>query len=114
MRPFPHVDSARFSISVDGGSEPSWRRDGTELFFRNRRGDVLTTPVTTGPHFNHATPTPLFAAPGLAQLQYHRSYEVHPDGKRFLMITSGGTDAPGLNVILNWRVELEKLKASQP
>ena len=41
---------------------------------------------------------------------YHRSYDVHPDGKRFLMVAAGGGDANSVNVIFNWRVELEKLK----
>ena len=41
---------------------------------------------------------------------YHATYDVHPDGKRFLMITSGGTDAGEFEVIFNWRVELEKLE----
>ena len=110
VRPFPTVDSARFAISAGGGVEPLWRRDGTELFFRNPRGAMLAASVTTGRHFEHGTPKLLFSSPGLAQQPYFRSYDVHPDGKRFLMVSSGGIDANSLNIIFNWRVELEKLK----
>jgi hypothetical protein len=28
-----------------------------------------------------------------------------------ILVTSGGVDSPGLDVIFNWQVELEKIKA---
>jgi eukaryotic-like serine/threonine-protein kinase len=110
VRPFPAVDSARYAVSVGGGVEPLWRRDGTELFFRNPRGDMFAVPVTTGRHFTHGTPRMLFSIPGLALQDYYRSYDVSPDGKRFLMLESGGMDAKGLNLIFNWPVELARLE----
>ncbi|HET9294807.1 MAG TPA: protein kinase, partial [Gemmatimonadales bacterium] len=110
VRPFPNTDSARIAVSVSGGQEPVWRRDGKELFFRDPRGAMYAVAVTTGAQFTHGSPSLLFAAPGLAKLPYHRAYDVHPDGKRFLMITSGGLDSRGIEVILNWRVELERLE----
>ena len=113
VRPFPSVDSARFAISVAGGSEPMWRRDGTELFFRTARGEMFVVPVTAGRRFEHGTPKLLFASPGLSVDQYHHGYDVHPDGKRFLMATSGGVDATDLEVIFNWRAELQALKETQ-
>jgi hypothetical protein len=87
-----------------------WARDGSELFFRNSRGAMFAVPVTTGAQFTHGTPTLLFSVLGLASQQYYREYDVHPDGKRFLMVTSGGVDAPAVQVIFNWRVELERLE----
>jgi hypothetical protein len=39
---------------------------------------------------------------------------VHPDGKRFLMISAGGLDSPGLEVIFNWLVDLERLERASP
>jgi serine/threonine-protein kinase len=112
VRPFPGVDSARFAISVAGGMEPMWRRDGTELFFRNARGEMFAVPVRTGPRFEHGTPKLLFSIPGMALQEYHRTYDVHPDGKRFLMVPSGGAEAPNLDVIFNWRTELQAIKES--
>ncbi|HEU4989918.1 MAG TPA: protein kinase [Gemmatimonadaceae bacterium] len=109
VRPFPNVDSARIAISVGGGVEPLWSRDGTELFFRGQRGEMFATPVTTGAQFTHGSPKLLFRLPALIQDLYHRAYSVTPDGKRFLMVASGGDNAADLNVILNWRVELQRL-----
>jgi hypothetical protein len=109
VRPFPNVDSARVAISVGGGVEPLWSRNGTELFFRGQRGEMFATPVSLGAHFTHGAPKLLFTLPTLAQDLYHRDYDVTRDGKRFLMVASGGDNAADLNVIFNWRVEVERL-----
>jgi len=114
VRPFPGVDSARFAVSVGGGMEPLWRRDGTELFYRNSRGEMFAIPVTTGRRFTHGAPKLLFSVPGLALQEYHRSYDISPDGKRFLMLESGGADASDLNLVFNWPVELDRLEAATP
>jgi hypothetical protein len=109
VRPFPDVGDARYAISTGGGQEPLWRRDGAELFYRTARGDMYAVPVTPGPVFTHSTPQLLFTNGSLSPDSYHRAYDVSPDGTRFLMINSGGSDAPSLQVIFNWRSELEKL-----
>ena len=106
VRPFPDVNSAKFTISVGGGLEPLWRRDGRELFYRNPRGDMFAVPVTTGARFAHGAPRPLFSRPEMVLQEFYRSYDVHPDGSRFLMLNSGGEETHALNVIFNWRPEL--------
>ncbi|MEO8227367.1 MAG: hypothetical protein ABI637_08030, partial [Gemmatimonadota bacterium] len=103
VRPFPAVDSAKFAISTGGGLEPVWRRDGRELFFRSTRGEMYAVTVTPGPRFVHGSPHLLFARPEMALQDFYRSYDVHPDGTRFLMLSSGIGDANALNVIINWR-----------
>jgi Tol biopolymer transport system component/tRNA A-37 threonylcarbamoyl transferase component Bud32 len=115
VRPFPSVDSARFVISVGGGGEPVWRRDGKELFFRNAQGDMFAVGVTTDIRFTSDAPKLLFPSTGgLAPQDYFRGYDVHPDGKRFLMVKHGGTDARELQVIFNWRAEIEHLAMKKP
>jgi hypothetical protein len=112
VRPFPSVDSARFVISAAGGMEPMWRRDGAELFFRGSHGEMFAVPVSTTRGFVSGTPKLLFRANTLAMTDNFRRYDVHPDGKRFLMVTSGGVDASHLDVIFNWGVELARAKQS--
>jgi serine/threonine-protein kinase len=114
VRPFPSVDSAKFAISVGGGLEPLWRRDGTELYFRDIRGDMHVVTVTAGKEFQHGAPKPLFSRPGLALQDFYRSYDVHPDGKRFLMLGSGDAEARSLSVILNWRPASQPGREAQP
>jgi Tol biopolymer transport system component len=40
VRPYPDATRARWQISTDGGTSPTWRRDGRELIFA--AGGVLT------------------------------------------------------------------------
>jgi serine/threonine protein kinase/Tol biopolymer transport system component len=103
VRPFPNVDSARFAISSGGGIEPLWRRDGRELFYRTTRGEVYATAISAGPGFQHGAPVRLFSLPYLVFQQYHRTWDIHPDGRRFLMLRTGGTAAQVLNVVFNWQ-----------
>jgi eukaryotic-like serine/threonine-protein kinase len=107
VRPFPGVDSAKFAVSVGGGVEPLWGRDGAELFFRNPRGDMYVVTVGPGREFEHGTPRLLFSRPGMALQEFYRSYDVDPDGKRFLMLKTGDAEARDLSVIFNWRPELQ-------
>ncbi len=110
VRPFPEVDSARFAISSGGGIEPLWRRDGRELFYRTTRGEVFATAISDGPGFQHGAPVRLFSLPDMQFQQYHRTWDIHPDGRRFLMLRTTGTAAQSLSVIFNWQVEIEKLQ----
>jgi eukaryotic-like serine/threonine-protein kinase len=114
VRPFPSVDSAKFAISLGGGVEPLWRRDGAELFFRNPHGDMYAVSVGVGRQFEHGAPRLLFSRPGMALQEFYRSYDVHPDGKRFLMLNSGDAEVSRLNVIFNWRPELRSAQARSP
>jgi len=87
LRPFPAVNAARVQVSTAGGSKPLWSRDGRELFFLSS-GKLFAAPVnTTAGTFRVGVPAPVltlstayFDADGPA------SYDVAPDGKRFLMI----------------------------
>jgi serine/threonine-protein kinase len=114
VRPFPHVDSAKFAISAAGGLEPLWSRGGNELFFRNRAGDMYAVPVSPGLEFDAGAPRMLFAGSGFVIQDFYRSYDVQPDGKRFLMLRTGGAEAGRLNVIFNWRPDLAMSGESGP
>jgi serine/threonine protein kinase len=50
----------------------------------------------------------------MSMRSFYRSYDVHPDGKRFLMLNSGDAEARSLSVIFNWRPELQRVQASPP
>jgi hypothetical protein len=43
---------------------------------------------------------------------YSRSWDVHPDG-RFLMSDGGSGDVTPLEVVINWRRELERLRGEK-
>jgi Tol biopolymer transport system component len=114
VRPFPSVDSARYSISVGGATSPVWAHSGRELFFRGLRGEMMVAPVRTGPAFAHGEPRMLFSAPELLGEAYHRAYDVARDDRRFLMIQSSRARAGTLMLVVNWNVELARMIGGKP
>jgi serine/threonine-protein kinase len=114
VRPFPDAYAgSRWQVSSGGGKQPLWSRAGNELFFRDFNGAVLSVPVTPGPTFAPGRPVRIIAGSG-----YHgagaqgggRTYDVSPDGRRFLMLKlAGQSQAPQLVVVLNWFDELKRM-----
>ena len=115
VRPFPDIDSGRWQVSTDGGTQPVWARSGGELFYRS--GDaVMSVPVEASASFVSRNPEVLFEGPSLGG----RNYDVSPDGQRFLMLKLGtsGTDAQDtpparFTVVENWFEELRRLVPTQ-
>ena len=115
VRPFPDVDEGQWQVSKDGGTSPLWSHDGEELFYR--KGDeVIAVSVETEPTFNTVKSETLFRGNYvyISAPDFH-PWDIHPDGKRFLMIkdslddtsTEGGLK-PGINIILNWFEDLKQ------
>jgi serine/threonine-protein kinase len=115
VRPFPGVDSGRWQVSTGGGTRPLWARSGKELFFIGPSGAVMSAAVEGGSAFRAGNPTRLFEGPYFTfAVQASRTYDVSPDGRRFLMIKPVGspeqTAAPtSLIVVQNWFEELKRL-----
>jgi hypothetical protein len=42
VRPFPAVKSGQWKVSTNGGLQPVWRRDGKELFYRDKFGALMS------------------------------------------------------------------------
>jgi eukaryotic-like serine/threonine-protein kinase len=118
VRPFPEVDKGRWQISTDGGNCPLWSPDGRELFYLF--GDkiveaVVRVAVETQPTFKSGQPEILFRGTYVGFLSGDIPWDIHPDGKRFLMIKSPQTapspeaaSRPRIVVILNWSEELKQ------
>ncbi len=109
----PNVDEGQWQISTSGGTHPLWASNGRELLYR-RGAALMTVPVQTEPSFTPATPEVLFAGNYFTGALIGRTYDVAPDGQRFLMIKEGGgaedTSAPpSLVVVQNWFEELRRL-----
>jgi serine/threonine-protein kinase len=113
VRPFPAVDSARWTISVSGGAEPMWAHSGKELFFRTAAGDMMAVPVTAGATFQAGTPVKLFTAPHLLTDDRHHEYDVALDDQKFIMIRNSKKAAQTLGVVVNWASEINRLSAKK-
>ena len=104
----PHPGpGGKILISTEGGLDPRWSRDGRELFYRTRGiSRMMVVDVQTGRSFRAGKPRMLFE-----EQAYSYTYDVSPDGKRFLMIKSlGSAQGPSdqVTVVLNWFDELRR------
>ncbi|HEY3123968.1 MAG TPA: protein kinase [Thermoanaerobaculia bacterium] len=93
----------RSPVSIDGGTDPVWSRDGRELFFQCG-GKMMATAVETRPSFRAGVPKPLFELTNL------EDYDVALDGKRFVMIRRQAEDTTprSLAVVLGWFDDLRR------
>jgi serine/threonine-protein kinase len=109
VRPFPNVDGGEWQVSVEGGTRPSWSRDGKELYFvALTRGTALmrVSVDVSGGSLHVGTPVTLFD--GYAAINPNRTYDVAADG-RFLMLkpVAQSHTAPNLVLVQHWDEELK-------
>ena len=107
------------TVSRQGGRAPAWSRDGQRLFYYSDppapdgRRSMMAVPVRHDPEMSLGLPTTLFRLPpGFVALST-RSYDLHPDGRRFLVgVTREQEPSPPitrLNLVHNWFAELNRL-----
>jgi hypothetical protein len=79
-----HGGGSRVPVSVLGGAEPAWSRDGRELYYR--AGDTMVVAsVVLRPSFAVTGRRPLFAGNFVSSGPF-REYDVAPDGRRFVVM----------------------------
>ncbi len=108
--PFPNAGEAKWPVSVGGGSEPAWSRDGREIFYRNGQGDLVAVRVETEARFSVGTASVLFSATNYRAGAVRRQYDVTPDGQRFILVRSLGAGVESrLILVQNFFEELKRL-----
>jgi eukaryotic-like serine/threonine-protein kinase len=123
VRPFPNVEEAKWQMSTDGGEVPRWGPEGKELFYRSGNPpnvEIKSVSINTDAGFVASSPTTLFTGDfggggsvfiGGSPL----SYDVSPDGQRFLMLKNirpiENSELEELSLVLvdNWFEELKRL-----
>jgi serine/threonine-protein kinase len=110
VRPFPAVASGLWQVSHGGGSHPVWARNGRELFYLAPSG-LMSVPVQTSSSLAFGNPRVVLedAANTYWLSTVGRSYDVSPDGERFLMLKQETQAAATIQVVRNWRAELNQL-----
>jgi Tol biopolymer transport system component/tRNA A-37 threonylcarbamoyl transferase component Bud32 len=97
----------KWQSSVGGGSLPRWRHDGSEIFYLGPDNKLMAAAVNAkGSSFEVGAVKPLFQTHATA---YRYSYDVTPDGQRFLISTA--PEQPGtapITIVLNWAAGLKK------
>jgi eukaryotic-like serine/threonine-protein kinase len=112
MRPFPGPGE-EWTISTEGGIEPVWARNTSELFYR--QGDaMMSVEVNTSPTLVVGKPRRVFEGHYATSGALFANYDVTPDGKRFLMVKGSVQEAPvQINLVLNWLEEVKRLLATE-
>jgi hypothetical protein len=107
VQSFP-ASGGKWLISIAGGSQPRWRRDGKELFYLAPDGKLMAVPVNTGAGFEYGTATVLFQAP-IQEFPSTIGYAVASEGQRFLIRgISKEAKASPITVMTNWQALLKK------
>ena len=113
VQPMPFT-GGRYQVSPDGGRDPLWSPDGTQLFYMQSKGlywQLVAVDFKTRPTIAFGKPTPL---PIEGVLAYGtRAYDVMPDGRTFVVTLPSAADAEEargsrINVALDWFEELRQ------
>jgi Tol biopolymer transport system component len=111
VQPFPGLDG-RWQVSSQGGAAPLWSPAGDELFYRNGPAVVSVPVETAGRTFRYGNPRVLFDGPYVLERMGQgdaRSYDLAPDGQRFLMIKEPAPPTTEIVIIENWIEEVKRL-----
>ena len=106
LRSFPDP-SSKVPVSVSGGSEPVWARDGSGLYYRVG-GQILKANIRLEPTLTLVSRDTVVSTAGFQGANYFgASYDVAPDGKRLLALQS---DADDFQIVVspNWITELRR------
>jgi eukaryotic-like serine/threonine-protein kinase len=108
---FPATGLKR-QVSTQGGFEPQWRRDGTELFYMAPNQTLMAVAVKSNPTTLEVSPPKALFATRIKWMEIQavaHHYAAAPDGQRFLI--SGATDdarSVPVTIVLNWSAALKK------
>jgi Tol biopolymer transport system component len=95
---FPKPDG-KWQISSTGGTEPTWRKDGKELFYISGNKLIAMDVKTDTPAFEPGVGKPLFEVQ--LDTRSHSHYQVAANGQRFLVNVPVESSSP-ITVSINW------------
>lgn len=103
---FPESRS-RVRVSVGSAFDPVWSPVGDALFYRRSEdGVVMVAPYSDDDGFTAGTPEPLVTGDFRTCCINGRSYDVSPDGDRFVMMRQfeleAGSGVPRLDLVRHW------------
>jgi hypothetical protein len=112
----PVAGGAPRQITPDGGWQPRWTRDGTEIVYRYRQaGHFMSVAIRTRPTLEVGKPQALFEDTYVVGGDAH-GYDVTPDGERFLVIrpAEGERSPVPVHFVDNWFQELRRRVPARP
>jgi len=99
----------RQQVSAAGGSHARWSPDGGTLYFVSQDNELMAAAVESqGAQLRLKAAEPLFPLQLFTGPRVSGAFEITPDGKRFLVNSSGNVEAPSLRLVTNWTAELDR------
>ena len=107
VQSFPKA-TGKWQISNAGGSDPAWRGDGKEIFYRAPISGSWRSTFALGDTVQAGVPQSLFPARvNVAATRGTATRDV--DGQQFLFVAPPGREAMApTTVVLNWDADLRK------
>jgi len=97
-------------ISTDGGWAPVWSPDAKTIYYQNG-STMMAIDIISEPTLTAAKPRLLFD--GVMELKPSnnaRSYDLSPDGRKFVMIQPEQDSAtPQIHIVQNWFDEMKRV-----
>jgi serine/threonine-protein kinase len=108
VRPLGASSDGPVKVSVDGGLDATWSRDGTEIFYRARDASIMAAHIVTTPRLSVGEVVQLL--PPLEPMSFTavggRGWDVSPRDGRILWGRRPVPPDAGIRVVLNWEQEL--------
>jgi len=106
VQPFPGT-GGKWQVSGEGGSQPTWGRDGRRLFYRSG-GRLVSVEVATEPEFRVRRRSDLLGVPvDEGTVASVRNYDMALDGRGIIVVRDTEEHPPTrIHLILNWFEEL--------
>ena len=103
---------SRKQVSVNGGAQPRWSRDGREIFFISPSRNLMAAPVrVNGLTAEVLEPKPLCASKDFQlgwDLRMWTSYEVDSAGRFLFAVPVDDPDARPVVAVVNWTTGLAR------
>jgi dipeptidyl aminopeptidase/acylaminoacyl peptidase len=113
---FPDLSDRR-AVSVDGGGQPQWGADQTELFYLALDRTLMAVRVHGREAIDFATPQPLFRAAVPGEPGDARDYfAVDASGEHFLVAgaTHENDDGQAITILVDWTGEIPERQDEAP
>jgi Tol biopolymer transport system component len=115
VQTFPNSTSDKKTITAKGGTEPLWKREGSELYYLAPDGKIMAVPLKSNPTFQAGQPYELFQTTLSPEIRpFRRRYAVSADGQQFLVAAppklpaATGYSPITINAIINWPATIRK------
>jgi Tol biopolymer transport system component len=108
VQTFPK-QGGKWEVSTNGGSYPTWSRDGKELFFLAPDGKMMAAEVKSvagkdGATFERSVPKPLFDT----HIPPNGGFDEGKDGKFLVPVPVEQPGAAPINGVVNWTATLKR------